>query len=307
MDHSRIIASLQRAGFRGERLKTAYGIVMRESGGNPNAHNPNRATGDDSYGLAQINMLGAMGAARRKQFGIGSNTDLYDPDVNARAMYRMSRGGSDFGAWGIGPNAYRQGAGYDTIARYVRQFPGATAGERRPAARVPSTPQPPAAPNPQAVAALELVQQSITRRRGKPSPILAMALQRLTEQAEEDAPAPAAAPAKAGVDMQLPTSWRPTHVTDNLGWGTRSAEDIMGKPGTTLGAPEAGTVVYWHPTGAQGGGSMLFRADSGKEYWLGHVAHGRRAGTRVGRGQRLAVIANQHVSAPHVHIDERRV
>jgi cell wall-associated NlpC family hydrolase len=35
----------------------------------------------------------------------------------------MSKGGKDFGAWGIGPNAYRQGAGMETIKKYYDQFP----------------------------------------------------------------------------------------------------------------------------------------------------------------------------------------
>jgi hypothetical protein len=65
-------------------------IAMAESGGNPRAHNPVGL--DDSYGLWQINMLGAMGPARRKQFGITSNTQLYDPAVNARAAAKILSG-----------------------------------------------------------------------------------------------------------------------------------------------------------------------------------------------------------------------
>src|SRR5690606_629367 len=74
------------AGLRGEDLVTAVAIAGRESGYNPSAHNPNRSTGDDSYGLWQINMLGDMGPARRAQLGISSNEELFDPINNARAM-----------------------------------------------------------------------------------------------------------------------------------------------------------------------------------------------------------------------------
>lgn len=119
-----LVEILKDAGFRGEGLKLAYGIVMRESGGRPTAYNGNTGTGDRSYGLFQINMLGNMGPTRSRQFGLSSYNDLFDPVRNARAAYLMSKGGTDFGPWGIGPNAYRSGAGYDTIAPYVNQFPG---------------------------------------------------------------------------------------------------------------------------------------------------------------------------------------
>jgi hypothetical protein len=87
--------------------------------------------------------------------------------------------------------------------------------------------------------------------------------------------------------------------------GVKTAEDIMGAAGTPLGAPEGGTIKYFHPTGAQGGGSMLFVSDSGQEYWLGHIEGALPAGTRVQAGQPIALIAHQSVSAPHVHIDRR--
>lgn len=109
---------------------------------------------------------------------------------------------------------------------------------------------------------------------------------------------------RAGKTIVLPTSWRGTHVTSGLGWGTRTASDIMGSPGTPVGAPETGVVEYWKPQGAQGGGSMLIRTPGGAHYWLGHLAQGVPAGTRVRRGQRIASISPEH-AAPHVHIDKR--
>jgi murein DD-endopeptidase MepM/ murein hydrolase activator NlpD len=100
------------------------------------------------------------------------------------------------------------------------------------------------------------------------------------------------------------TGWKGTHVSDGLGWGTATAEDIMADPGTPVGAPEESTVIYWHPTGAQGGGSMLLRTKSGREYWLGHIADGIKPGTRVKRGQVVAYVSSDH-RAPHLHIDWR--
>jgi hypothetical protein len=67
-------------------------IALRESGGNPDAHNPNPP--DDSYGLWQINMLGALGTARLQEFGLATKEQLYDPATNAAAAYRIW-GGSD--------------------------------------------------------------------------------------------------------------------------------------------------------------------------------------------------------------------
>jgi cell wall-associated NlpC family hydrolase len=123
VNDQRLSDTLAAAGFKGKALQTAFGIAKRESGGRPDAFNPDTSTGDQSYGLFQINMLGSMGPARRRQFGLKRNEDLFDPVRNAKAAYRMSNGGKDFGAWGIGPNAYRSGAGMETIAPYLNRVP----------------------------------------------------------------------------------------------------------------------------------------------------------------------------------------
>lgn len=73
------------AGFAGNDLVIAVAVALAESGGNAYAHNPNRLTGDNSYGLWQINMIDKLGPERRKQFGIANNEALFDPAVNARA------------------------------------------------------------------------------------------------------------------------------------------------------------------------------------------------------------------------------
>lgn len=69
-----------------------------ESGYNPHAFNGNAATGDKSFGLWQVNMLGPMGPARMQQFGLKSENDLYDPAVNARAAVSILRS-QGVGAW----------------------------------------------------------------------------------------------------------------------------------------------------------------------------------------------------------------
>jgi hypothetical protein len=91
---------LELAGFDGENLKIAWAVVMKESTGRPYAHNQNRKTGDNSYGLFQINMIDSLGPARRKQFGLSSNEMLFDPLVNAKIAYQISNKGKDWSAWG---------------------------------------------------------------------------------------------------------------------------------------------------------------------------------------------------------------
>lgn len=96
--------------------------------------------------------------------------------------------------------------------------------------------------------------------------------------------------------------WSATHVTDNLGWGTKTAGDIMAKPGTPVGAPEDGTIVR-HGS-AQGGQSLYFQGRSGKLYWLGHIDGMLPPGTTAREDQPIAVISADHAN-PHLHIDVR--
>ena len=97
---------LHLVGFEGKSLKIAWAIVMRESRGHPLSHNNNTSTGDNSYGIFQINMNGSLGADRREKFGIASNAELLDPVVNAKAAFYMTARGTNFGSWGLGPDAY---------------------------------------------------------------------------------------------------------------------------------------------------------------------------------------------------------
>lgn len=92
-------AILYQVGFRGERLREAWGTAMKESTGRPRSHNDNPATGDNSYGLFQINMIGDLGPARRKQFNLESNEDLFDPVRNAEIAFFMSNKGKNWSSW----------------------------------------------------------------------------------------------------------------------------------------------------------------------------------------------------------------
>jgi murein DD-endopeptidase MepM/ murein hydrolase activator NlpD len=99
-----LMKMLHANGFRGKALQTAFAIALAESGGRTHAHNGRGP--DDSYGVFQINMIGGLGPARRKKFGLRSNTDLYDPNTNIKIAAHMSQRGANWSAWG----AYTSGA-----------------------------------------------------------------------------------------------------------------------------------------------------------------------------------------------------
>ena len=82
-------ALMREGGFSPEISPIMAAIGLAESGGNPYAHNPNASTGDNSYGLLQVNMLGRMGPERRREFGITSNQALFDPLTNVRAAKKI--------------------------------------------------------------------------------------------------------------------------------------------------------------------------------------------------------------------------
>jgi len=106
---SGLLSTLSSAGFKGKGLDMAYAIAMAESSGHANSHNTNSSTGDNSYGLFQINMIGDMGPARRKQYGLKSNDALFDPLTNAKVAYKMSHGGKNWKPWStFTSGAYKQ-------------------------------------------------------------------------------------------------------------------------------------------------------------------------------------------------------
>jgi murein DD-endopeptidase MepM/ murein hydrolase activator NlpD len=107
LSNSELLSVLSGAGFSGSALETAFRVARAESGGRPGALNPNAKTGDYSLGLFQVNMIGDLGKARNAKYlkeyaGIGYKgpESLYDPAVNARIAYDISKGGTKWtDAW----------------------------------------------------------------------------------------------------------------------------------------------------------------------------------------------------------------
>ena len=122
-----LVDLLAAVGFEGKALKTAWSVVMRESRGRPVAHNKNANTGDNSYGLFQINMIGDLGVSRLAKFqdviGITKYADLFNPVTNAKAAYYMTAKGKDWASWGLGPNAYDGDAIEPAVTRWYAEFP----------------------------------------------------------------------------------------------------------------------------------------------------------------------------------------
>jgi hypothetical protein len=92
---------LSAVGFEGKALKTAWAVVKKESNGRPLAFNGNSRTGDSSYGIFQINMIGGLGVTRRDKYDLDTNKDLFDAVINAEIAYHMSNGGEDWTAWKV--------------------------------------------------------------------------------------------------------------------------------------------------------------------------------------------------------------
>ncbi|MGA1718638.1 MAG: transglycosylase SLT domain-containing protein [Aquiluna sp.] len=113
---------LELTGFEGDSLRTAWAIAMRESRGKPVAYNGNRNTGDSSYGLFQINMLGYLGRHRAELYGLEHYDELLDPVTNAAVAFQMTEEGTQFGPWCIGPNAYN-GCRVGDYPYWLTQFP----------------------------------------------------------------------------------------------------------------------------------------------------------------------------------------
>lgn len=94
-----LIEILKSVGFEGSGLRMAWAIVQKESNARPYAHNDNPNTGDNSYGLFQINMYRGLEESRQKAYNLSSNEDLFDAKTNAEIAYKISRGGTSWGAW----------------------------------------------------------------------------------------------------------------------------------------------------------------------------------------------------------------
>ena len=118
-----LVDLLSLVGFEGKSLKTAWAVVMRESRGNPTSRNNTASTGDNSYGLFQINMIGDLGATRREKYNIEKDRDLFDPVTNAKAAFYMTARGTNWGSWGLGPDAYDGSPEEPSVTKWLDDFP----------------------------------------------------------------------------------------------------------------------------------------------------------------------------------------
>jgi hypothetical protein len=114
---------LSTIGFEGRALKVAWAVVKKESNGRPLAFNGNVKTGDNSYGIFQINMIGGLGVARRDKYELNSNKDLFDPVVNAQIAYLMSNEGSNWTSWGVGKFPYNGNTEQSNFNLWITKFP----------------------------------------------------------------------------------------------------------------------------------------------------------------------------------------
>ena len=112
---SQLVELLKAVGFKGKALKTAWAVAKAESNGRPFAFNGNTNTGDSSYGIFQINMLGTLGPDRRDKYDLDFNAALFNPVMNAEIVYKMTRGGTDWSSW----TSYRKGA----VNKWLGKFP----------------------------------------------------------------------------------------------------------------------------------------------------------------------------------------
>ena len=112
-----LVELLKAVGFSGKGLRTAYAVAKAESNGRPYAFNGNIKTLDQSYGVFQINMLSMLGEDRRERFELAHNADLFNPVINAKIAYRMTKGGTDWSSW----SSYNKGAIYKWLDKFPNQ------------------------------------------------------------------------------------------------------------------------------------------------------------------------------------------
>ena len=113
-----VVATLHSAGFRGRALRYAYGIVMRESRGNPRAISARRA----DFGLFQFNRAAWSRAAW------WSERQLLDGAYSAAVAYKLSQGGKTFYPWDINGRGYHlkrysSTSTYRVWVKYVQAYP----------------------------------------------------------------------------------------------------------------------------------------------------------------------------------------
>jgi hypothetical protein len=112
---SQLVELLKAVGFKGKGLRTAWAVAKAESNGRPFAFNGNTKTGDSSYGIFQINMLGSLGPDRRDKLDLDLNAELFSPVKNAEAVFYMTKGGEDWSSW----SSIKNGA----VNKWLNKFP----------------------------------------------------------------------------------------------------------------------------------------------------------------------------------------
>ena len=112
---NQLVELLKAVGFKGQGLKMAWAVAKAESNGRPFAFNGNTKTGDSSYGIFQINMLGTLGPDRRDKFELDLNAELFSPVKNAEIVFYMTEGGTDWSSW----SSYKKGA----VNKWLHKFP----------------------------------------------------------------------------------------------------------------------------------------------------------------------------------------
>ncbi len=112
---SRLVGILREAGFRGENLREAWSIAMRESHGHPKS-----VSSTHDYGLFQFNK------ATFHDEKWWSTKRLLKVRYNARTAYRLSEGGRTWYLWGLdghgeaNPHLYRNsGWSEEKIEAYI--------------------------------------------------------------------------------------------------------------------------------------------------------------------------------------------
>jgi hypothetical protein len=110
-------------GLSKEDAITMAAVGMAESTGNSGVRNTNPDTGDDSFGLWQINMIGNLGPDRLRRYGLRSAEDLKDPETNARVMASMFKT-DGITAWG----AYRDKRYLQYMSEARRMFADVSGG-----------------------------------------------------------------------------------------------------------------------------------------------------------------------------------
>ena len=110
-----LVKLLEAVGFTGKGLKTAWAVAKAESNGRPFAFNGNVKTGDSSYGVFQINMIGNLGPDRRDKFDLDANAELFSPVKNAEIVFHMTKGGTDWKSWKYAKTA--------PVQKWLKKFP----------------------------------------------------------------------------------------------------------------------------------------------------------------------------------------